>query len=111
MTAGQLEATGLEPASANARVPRRAAILSAVVIVTLAVAIAVPLLVVKSPQPAVVPGAAPASVVPVAPPTVAAPAPGLVLPSVFGPVRQDRLPDPGGPGLRCPDRLRGLCAY
>jgi hypothetical protein len=97
MTAGQIGANRLDTPHRGARVSRRAAIGSAVVILGLAVVLAVPALVTNNgPQPAAVPAAAvpapavaaPAPAVPVAAPAVAAPAvpaPDLAPPSVYGP--------------------------
>jgi hypothetical protein len=81
MTAGQIGANRLDTPHRGARVSRRAAIGSAVVVLGLAVALAVPVLVANSgPQAAVVPSAAaPAVVVPA--PAVAAPAPAVPVPA------------------------------
>ncbi len=117
MTAGQLGANRLDTPHRGARPSRPTAIVSFLAILGVAVAITVTVLVTTGgPQAPAVPAAvptvaAPAPAVPAAVPTVAAPAPTLALPSVFGPVRQDRLPNQGGPGLRCPGTLRGPCAY
>lgn len=113
MTAGWIGASGSDAPHRDARVSRRTVVTAAVVILVVAVAIAVPVLLASADRPSE--PAAPAVVAPAAPavvlPTAAATAPALVLPSVFTPSRPKSVPPHGGPVLRCPGLVRGLCAH
>jgi hypothetical protein len=105
MTAGQLGAKRLDTPHHSARPSHRAVVVSTIVVLGLAIALAVPVLVANGgPRAAIAPAvaaptvvvpaaAAPTVVVPAAAaPTVVAPAPALVLPSVFGPAIPNRVP-------------------
>ncbi|MEI8334604.1 MAG: hypothetical protein WCH74_12260 [Chloroflexota bacterium] len=101
MTAGQIGVNRLDAPHHGARSSRRVAIGSAVVVLGLAVALAVPALVANNgPQAA----AAPAAAVPAAAaPAVAAPAPALAPPTVYvpagpNPVTHEQTPARPGTG-------------
>ncbi len=119
MTAGRVGASGLEVPRRGVRLPRRAALGSAIAIVGLTVVLAVAVLVGTSGrQPATVPARAPAVAVPAATtpaqavpamtPTATASAPVLVVPRVSGPTGPSRVPADGRPGRTWPVRSWGL---